>query len=144
MRRIAEMSGVQTYHTFSWTQDTTEGDGQIDPSQAVEGMLQISESLGDALDKNTILAVSSDQASSFIRFTFGSGYTQFAGRTTVVRSLFPIDREKYERRDNAPWPILPDDPTPPALPAKPTDPKPLPPAPPGGTDWDERFRNDNL
>lgn len=146
VKRIAEMSGVQTYHTFSWTQDTTEGDGEIDPSQAVEGMLQISETHGDILDKNTILAVSSDQASSFIRFTFGSGYTQFAGRTTIVRSLFPIDRETYERRDNAPWPILPDDPTPPALPAKPTDPKPLPAAPPDGkaTDWDERFRNDNL
>ncbi len=146
VRRIAEMSGVQTYHTFSWTQDTTEGDGTIDPSLAVDGLVQVSESHGDALDKNTILAVSSDQASSFIRFTFGSGYTQFAGRTTVVRSLFPIDREKYERRDNAPWPILPDDSVAASLPAKPTDPKSLPPAPPDGkaTDWDERFRNDDL
>ncbi|MEO2088844.1 MAG: hypothetical protein ABGY75_05015, partial [Gemmataceae bacterium] len=146
MRRIAEMSGVQTYHTFSWTQDTAEGDGTIDPSLAVDGLLQISETHGKALDDNTILAVSSDQESSFIRFTFDSGYTRFAGRTTVVRSLYPIDREKYDRRDNAPWPILPDDPTPPALPAKPPDPKPLPPAPPDGTgtDWDERFRNDTL
>ena len=109
----------------------------------------MSESPGDALDKNTILAVSSDQASSFIRFTFGSGYTQFAGRTTVIWSLFPIDRETYERRDNAPWPILPDDLTPPALPAEAAEaaePKLLPAAPPDGkaTDWDERFRNDNL
>ncbi|MBN9518194.1 TraM recognition domain-containing protein, partial [bacterium] len=146
MRRIAEMSGVQTYHTFSWTQDTTEGDGTIDPTLAVDGLVQVSETHGKALDDNTILAVSSDQASSFIRFTFGSGYTQFAGRTTIVRSLYPIDRERYDRRDNAPWPILPDDPTPPALPVAPPDPKSLPPAPPDGkgTDWDERFRNDSL
>ena len=152
VKRIAEMSGVQTYHTVSWTQDTADGNGSIDPSLAAEGLVQVSESPGDALDKNTILAVSSDQASSFIRFTFGSGYTQFAGRTTVVRSLFPIDRETYERRDNAPWPILPDDPTAPTLPpeptgpAEPTTPVALPAAPPGGkgTDWDERFRNDNL
>lgn len=146
VKRIAEMSGVQTYHTFSWTQDTAEGDGEIDPSLAVEGLVQVSESYGKALDENTILAVSSDQESSFIRFTFGSGYTQFAGRTTVIRSLFPIDREKYERRDNAPWPILPDDSaSPPAEPPHP-EPLPLPPASPAGTgtDWDARFRDDDL
>ena len=41
---------------------------------------------------------------------------------------------------------VPDDSVAASLPAKPTDPKSLPAAPPEGkaTDWDERFRNDNL
>ncbi len=146
VKRIEEMSGVQTYHTFSWTQDTADGDGQIDPSQAVEGMLQVSETHGPVLDRNTIMAASADQQASFIRFTFGSGYTQYGAKTTIVRSLFPVDRDTHARREKAPWPILPDDSAAAPLPAESTDPKSLPPAPPAGraTDWDERFRNDNL
>jgi hypothetical protein len=146
VKRIAEMSGVQKYHTFTWTQDMTDGDGELDPSQAVEGLLQVSETYGEALDRNTIMAASADQQASFIRFTFGSGYTQFGAKTTIVRSLFPVDRDTHARRERAPWPILPDESATASLPAKPTDPKPLPPAPPDGkgTDWDERFRNDNL
>lgn len=67
-------------------------------------------------------------------------------KTTIVRSLFPVDRDTHARREKAPWPILPDDSVTASLPAKPTDPKSLPAAPPDGraTDWDERFRNDNL
>ena len=146
VKRIEEMSGVQTYHTFSWTQDTADGDGEIDPSRAVEGLLQVSETHGPVLDRNTIMAASADQQASFIRFTFGSGYTQYGAKTTIVRSLFPVDRDTHARREKAPWPILPDDPAAAPLPAEPTDPKSPPPAPPAGraTDWDERFRNDNL
>lgn len=147
VKRIEEMSGVQTYHTFTWTQDTADGDGTIDPSLAAEGLLQVSESHGPALDKNTILAASSDPLASFVRFTFGSGYTQFGGKTTIIRSLYPADLATYSRRAKAPWPILPDEPEagPPPVPASAL--KSLPPAPPPAgtaTDWDERFRNDNL
>ncbi|MFO0850774.1 MAG: type IV secretory system conjugative DNA transfer family protein [Gemmataceae bacterium] len=143
MKRIGEMSGVQTYHTFSWTQDMTEGDGEIDPSQAVEGMLQISETLGDALPKNVILAASSDPASSFIRFTFGSGYTQFAGRTTVIRSSSPSTaRRACCGRSPRGRPCRTTRRRPLCRPSRPT--RSRSPAPPGGTDRDERFRNDNL
>jgi hypothetical protein len=146
VKRLEEMSGVQTYHTFAWTQDTTDGDGTIDPALAAEGLVQVSESHGPALPRNTILAASSDPLTSFIRFTFGSGYTQFGGKTTITRSLFPADLETYRRREKAPWPILPDEPDEPPTPALPAGPKSLLPAPPpaAATDWDERFRNDNL
>ena len=47
IKRIEEMSGIQTYHSFTWQQDITAG-GAIDPSLAVEGLLQVGEMQGPA------------------------------------------------------------------------------------------------
>lgn len=145
VKQIEEMSGVQTYHSHTITQPLAEWDGEDDPSVGDEGMIQRSEFLGPALDRNTVLAASARADTSFIRFTAGSGYTQFGGKTTIIRSLYPFDLKTYERREKAPWPILADDPDRP-LPPAPDGTKPLPPADHDGrgTDWDERFRNDKL
>ncbi len=147
VKRIEEMSGVQTYHSLTWTQDiVARRDVEIDPSRAVEGFLQLSESPGPALDRNTIMAASADPQASLIRFTFGSGYTQFGAKTTIVRSLFPVDKETHEKREKASWPILPDEPAPGPDPVRRTQPERVPQVLPGrpATDWDERFRNDSL
>ena len=146
VKGIEDMSGLQTYHTFTWAQDSTRGSGIIDPSEAVEGMLQISESLGPALDRNTLLAVSADPLASFVRFTTSEGYTQFGGKTTLLQSVFPMDLEIHERRERARWPILPEEPTDESVAIPPNAPVPPSPTSPNGrpTNWDDRFRNDSL
>jgi hypothetical protein len=145
VERIEKMSGVQTYHSLTWAQDTTSGEREIDPAEAIDGIVQISETYGPNLDRNTVLAASADPLASFIRFTFGSGYTQFGAKTTIIRSLFPVDLETHETRGKAPWPILPDEP-PVSNPIGRGEPGGAPQVVPGRstTDWDERFRNDSL
>jgi len=41
---------------------------------------------------------------SFVRFTSGSGYTQFGGFTTPIFSTFIISEETYKLRKKASWP----------------------------------------
>ena len=41
---------------------------------------------------------------SFVRFTEGSGYTQFSGYYTPILSEYHISKEMFEARSESPWP----------------------------------------
>ena len=141
IKRIEEASGLQLYHSLSWAQFLEElKDSPVDPSAAIEGMMQVSSSIGPDLDKNTIMKVSADPLASFVRFTTQGGYTQYGGKTTIIQSLFPVELHEYNRRVRANWPTLPDEPIvpPPNIAPEP----PARPTPP--TDWDKRLRDDSL
>ena len=95
----------------SWYQSYERGTGELteryDPLLAEEGQVRITEEERARYDRNELLAISSRRQSSLVRFTFGEGYTQFAGATIPVLSQFHISFEQYLKRRREPWPTAP-------------------------------------
>lgn len=107
IRRIEETSGQARYHTFQWQQKYTgEAEQDLRPDQALFGEVLVSETVGPRLDRNSIIEFSAHPQISLVRFTQGSGYTQFSGYTTPILSGFHIDKPTYKAREAAAWPKL--------------------------------------
>ena len=73
-------------------------------NRAVQGTVEVSEAIGPMLNQNDIQEISATPGASLVRFCEGSGYTQFGGNYTPIKSQFHISAEEYERRSEAPWP----------------------------------------
>lgn len=71
---------------------------------AAEGF-EINEMIGPRLEKNTIIEVSADPLANFVRFTEGSGYTQFSGYWTTIVSQFHQSQKQFKDRAKKAWPL---------------------------------------
>ena len=111
LERLEKMSGTRRDKMPTWYQHYERGTGELteryDPLLAEEGVVRITEEDRARYDFNELLAISSRRQSSLVRFTFGSGYTQFAGATIPMISQYHISFDEYQRRRQIPWPTAP-------------------------------------
>ena len=111
LERLEKMSGTRRYKMPTWYQRYERGTGELteryDPLIAEEGLVRITEEERPRYDRNELLAISSRRQSSLVRFTFGSGYTQFAGATIPMVSQYHISFDTYKERRRKPWPTSP-------------------------------------
>jgi hypothetical protein len=145
IKKIEETSGQAVYHNVAWVQtvdpETTEQDlpETLAMSKSEEGLVQVSESVGPRLDRNTIIQISANPMASFVRFTSGSGYTQFGGFTTPIVSTYIMPQSTHEIRKEAAWPIQIGTVTVPFPSTNVAEPEKVP-APEPEVDWDARLR----
>lgn len=108
LERLEKLSGTRRENVPTWYQPFERGLGDLreryDPTLAIDGVVRLSNEEKVRYSKDDLLEISSRKTSSLVRFTFGSGYTQFAGATIPVRSQFHIDFGEYKRRRQMPWP----------------------------------------
>ena len=100
-KRLAEGSGDALYHMGSTSYrmpDTLWG------QEPFEEGFEIKEAIGPRLEKNTIIEVSADPMTSFVRFTEGTGYTQFSGYWTSIVSQFHQTSRQFKNRSERAWP----------------------------------------
>ena len=120
LERLERLSGRHRETTAIWIQPYERGTGDLidryEPIHAVEGRVRVQEVERPRLDHRRLLEIGSERLASLIRFTFGSGYTQFAGATVPIVSQFPFTFEEYKRRRRMPWPTAPGAFTVPAVP----------------------------
>ena len=107
IKKLEEASGQAVYHTLSWTQtvdpQVTEQDlpNELVMQKSEESMVQVAETVGPRLDRNTIIQISANPMASFVRFTSGAGYTQFSGFTVPIVSTYTISQSTYTKRKDA-------------------------------------------
>lgn len=145
IKKLEESSGQAVYHNLAWVQSV---DPEINEqelpetlarSKSEEGLVQVSESVGPRLDRNTIIQISANPMASFVRFTSGHGYTQFGGFTTPIVSSFIMPQSSYELRKIAAWPEKPGTVTVP-FPSTNVSESDKTPVPEVEVDWDARLR----
>lgn len=111
LERLEKLSGTRRERTPTWYQRYERGSGELtdryDPLLAEEGLVRVSEEERPRFSRNELLAISSRRHSSLVRFTFGSGYTQFAGATVPMVSQYHISGETYKERRRLSWPSAP-------------------------------------
>jgi hypothetical protein len=111
LERLEKLSGSRLAKVAMWVQPYQTNMGKVldplDPIHADEGMINVRRVEQPRLDRSRLLAIGSNRMASIIRFTFGSGYTQFAGATVPILSQFAITEEEYKRRRRLPWPSAP-------------------------------------
>jgi hypothetical protein len=109
--RIEKLSGKRKEKSAMWLQSFERGTGELvdryDPVLAQDGLVRVTEKERSRLDTDALLALGSRRQSSLIRFTFGSGYTQFAGASVPMVSQFSISYDEYTKRRQRPWPTAP-------------------------------------
>jgi hypothetical protein len=114
LKKLEESSGEGLYHTAVWKEAIDAGLREArDESFAIgharqtsifePPLVQVSETIGPRLEKNVIIELSAMPMASFVRFTEGSGYTQFSGYYTPMISEYHISKESFEERTNADW-----------------------------------------
>lgn len=108
LERQEKLSGTRNSALTTWHQPFERGSGDLatrfDEIHAQEGMVRVSEKEHPRHDRNSIQAISSRKQSSLVRFTFGSGYTQFAGKSVAITSDYHISFDQYKARRKTPWP----------------------------------------
>ena len=111
LERLEALSGSVKDHAATWHQTYERGTGDMsnryEEMLAKEGMVRVTEQERARYDGDELRAISSRLHSSLVRFTFGSGYTQFAGRSIPVRSSYHIPYDEYLRLRAKPWPTAP-------------------------------------
>jgi len=111
LERLEALSGSVKDHAATWHQTYERGTGDMsnryEEMLAKEGMVRVTEQERARYDGDELRAISSRLQSSLVRFTFGSGYTQFAGRSIPVRSSYHIPYDEYLRLRAKPWPTAP-------------------------------------
>ena len=111
LERLEALSGTKTDRVATWYQPYERGTGDLidryEEMHAAEGMVRVSEQDRVRYDRDELLAISSRKHSSLVRFTFGSGYTQYAGRSIPMKSSYHIPYDEYLRRRAKPWPVEP-------------------------------------
>lgn len=111
LERLESLSGIKREVAATWYQEHERGTGDLtsryEEVLAQDGMVRVSEQDQARYDKDELMAISSRRHSSLVRFTFGSGYTQFAGKSIPMKSSYHIPYEEYLRRRAAPWPTHP-------------------------------------
>lgn len=111
LERLEALSGLKSEHAATWHQPYERGTGDLsnryEEMLAEEGIVRVTEEDRSRYDGDELRAISSRPNSSVVRFTFGSGYTQFAGRSIAVKSSYHIPYLEYLSRRAAPWPTAP-------------------------------------
>ena len=111
LERLEKLSGMKSSTEAMWYQPYERGSGDLTQRYeeifAEEGMIRVSEKERLRYDRDAIQAISSRRHSSLVRFTFGSGYTQFAGKSIPMKSEYHISYDEYLRRRQRPWPTAP-------------------------------------
>ena len=114
MKKLEELSGEALYHSVDWKEAIDEGlreaeDDAFDISHLQTGLfdsptVNVKETEGPRLERNTIIELSAKPMASFVRFTEGKGYTQFSGYYMPVLSEYHISEKTFEKRGKLPWP----------------------------------------
>ena len=111
LERLEKLAGKRWEKVPMWMQSYERGTGDLveryDPVLSQEGLVRVTEKERSRLSSDELLAIGARRQSSLIRFTFGSGYTQFAGATVPMVSQFSISEREYERRRDPSWPTAP-------------------------------------
>jgi hypothetical protein len=111
LERLEKLSGIKRDTSATWYQPYERGSGDLtdryEEIHAVEGMVRVAEKDQARYDRDAIQAISSRRQSSLVRFTFASGYTQFAGRSIAVKSEYHITYDQYMKRRHKQWPTAP-------------------------------------
>jgi hypothetical protein len=111
LERLEKLSGIKREISATWYQPYERGSGDLtdryDEIHAKEGIVRVAEKDRVRYDRDAIQAISSRRQSSLVRFTFGSGYTQFAGRSIPMKSKYHITYDEYMKRRQKPWPMAP-------------------------------------
>lgn len=111
LERLEKLSGIKREAAATWYQAYERGSGDLtdryDEIHAAEGMVRVSAKEQSRYDREALQAISSRRHSSLVRFTFGSGYTQFAGKSIPMKSEYHISYEQYLKRRQRPWPTAP-------------------------------------
>ena len=111
LQRLEALSGSVKEHAATWHQTYERGTGDMsnryEEMLAKEGVVRVTEQERARYDGDELRAISSRLHSSLVRFTFGSGYTQFAGRSIPVKSSYHIPYDEYLRLRAKPWPMAP-------------------------------------
>ncbi|MCC7333539.1 MAG: type IV secretion system DNA-binding domain-containing protein [Pirellulaceae bacterium] len=111
LERQEKLSGLRRVTAATWHQPYERGSGDLAARYAErhadEGMVRVTEKEQPRYDRNSIQAISARRQSSLVRFTFGSGYTQFAGKSVAIKSDYHISFDQYKERRRMPWPSAP-------------------------------------
>lgn len=118
IKRIIENSGEAVYHDLSWSRIVRDAYDAETPHlislghalrwHSDETSVSVKESVGPRIDKNTLIEASALPLASFIHFTEGSGYTQYAGYWTTVLSEYHITKPLYDYFEQEPFPPVDD------------------------------------
>ena len=90
MERIEKLSGVKRDYTLSWDDEKE----------------QWAETISSRLNANDIIEASASPFTSLVRFSEGSGLSQYSGYWQPVAGEFHITEDEYRLRQNAGWPDL--------------------------------------
>lgn len=109
IKQLEELSGEATYESLSWTQaiDPVLGvdhDRSFSPLAAEDGRVEVTETIGPRLERNTIIDISATANTSFIQVTEGSEFTQFSAYVTAIITDYHITERQYDNRNKATWP----------------------------------------
>ena len=111
LERLEKLAGKRRERVPNWYQTYERGTGDLEdrfsPEHADEGLVRVMEEERSRLDFRRLQTISSQQQTNLLRFTHGSGYTQFAGHTVPVVSPFSMSFHEYQQRRNAEWPTAP-------------------------------------
>jgi hypothetical protein len=111
LERLEKLSGLKRETAATWYQPYERGSGDLteryEEIHANEGMVRVSERDRVRFDREAIQAISSRRESSLVRFTFGSGYTQFAGRSIPMKSQYHITHDQFLERRRKAWRTAP-------------------------------------
>jgi hypothetical protein len=111
LERLEKLAGNRLGKVAHWVQpyETPTGNlfDRLDEFYADEGLINVRQMELPALDRQRMLKISSHRLASLIRFTFGSGYTQFAGKSVSIVSQYPISYKFYEDLHKLAWPTAP-------------------------------------
>ncbi len=98
-QRMQTLSGLKRDWKVSWFQDG----GMPDPAVSQEGFTA-SEVHSPRLGINDLIEISAAPFESVVRFSEGSGYTQFSGYSVPLVGEFHISAHEYGLREAAGWP----------------------------------------
>jgi hypothetical protein len=107
LERLEQASGEALYHENSWSLlGDVNFDTRADMNYADNEprLFQARESIGPRLDRNTLIELSAASWLSLVRFTEGSGYTQYSGYLTPIIHEYHIPEHEYAERTGRPWP----------------------------------------
>lgn len=99
LHRMQVLSGIKRDYQISWLQEG----GFPDPQLGMDGFTAC-EMKVPRLSLNDLIEISASPFESIVRFSEGSGYTQFSGYTVPIISEFHISPSQYELRESSGWP----------------------------------------
>ncbi|MFO0887927.1 MAG: TraM recognition domain-containing protein [Isosphaeraceae bacterium] len=105
--RLEKASGEALYHENQWDLFAEDGfDTRADADYRDDDSrdIQTREGQGPRLERNTLIELSAASWLSLVRFTEGSGYTQYSGYLTPIVHEFHITEDQFKARSQEPWP----------------------------------------
>lgn len=118
IKRIIANSGEAVYHDVSWSRTVRDAYDAETPHlislahalrwHSDDTSVSVKESVGPRIDRNTLIEASALPLASFIHFTEGSGYTQYAGYWTTVLSEYHITKPLFDYFEREPLPPVDD------------------------------------